>query len=322
MEMLKIPAKDGVVLAAQRLVPEGDAKARVIILHGGSFNSKRYMGLSRALMNAGYEAVAVDFRGHGASEGRPGTLDYFGQLEDDLVSTISHCNTLQPLPTLLGGHSYGSMVALRYLLNKGQDGIAGFFMIAPSIGVPLEAHKYNNDTGRLYHAMYFRPRLVTNPLPDAAKQHVPYVKNGMLWAARFLPWLRHKPVVVFPASEKMAKLEGRVTEYSYNMMMAGDVGNLVEAFGELTIPTLLIYGLEDELLHTHYLQTVFHWYMQHKMDKTLLPVPKANHMSIINIAGRLMPSWLDERFGTQEESTDHPVSASQAKTVSTSEVTV
>lgn len=299
METLKIPAKDGVQLAVHRLEPETDAKARVFILHGGSFNSKRYMGLARALMNAGYEAVAVDFRGHGASEGRPGTLDYFGQLEDDLEVIIEHCNSLKPLPNLLGGHSYGAMVAFRFLLNKGQENIAGFFMIAPSIGVPLEAHKYNNDTGRLYNMMYFRPRLVTNPLPDVAKQHVPYVNNRMLWSARFLPWLRHKPVVVFPASEKMAKLEGRVTHYSYNMMMAGDVGNIAESFGKLTIPTLIIYGLADELLHEHYLQTAFHWYLQHKMDKTLLPVPKANHMSIINIAGRLMPAWLDERFATQ-----------------------
>lgn len=300
MEALKIPAKDGVVLAVQRLVPEGEAKARLIILHGGSFNSKRYMGLCRALMNAGYEAIALDFRGHGASEGRPGTVEYFGQLEDDLECVIKHCNEIKAMPTLVGGHSYGAMVAFRFLLNKGQEGIAGFFMIAPSIGVPLEAHKYNNDTGRLYNMMYFRPRLVTRPLPEAAKQHVPRVNNRMLWAARFLPWLRHKPVIVFPASEKMAKLEGRVTEYSYNMMMAGDVGNIVEAFGKLEIPTLMIYGLEDELLHAHYPQTVFHWYMQHKMDKTLLPVPKANHMSIINIAGRMMPAWLDERFAKQE----------------------
>ena len=66
--------------------------------------------------------------------GKPGTCDYIGQLEDDISDIITwfEQEQEQPLPLILGGHSAGSVVCLRYLEKYGQGKVAASYFIAPT----------------------------------------------------------------------------------------------------------------------------------------------------------------------------------------------
>ena len=54
----------------QAWLPEGDARAVVVIVHGLGEHGGRYDHVGRRLAGAGFAAYAADHRGHGRSGGR------------------------------------------------------------------------------------------------------------------------------------------------------------------------------------------------------------------------------------------------------------
>ena len=78
-------AKDGASLA-YRLYSTSvtPANGSVVLVHGSSASSNSMHILAKAFAKAGYDAYALDVRGHGAS-GVKGQIGYIGQLEDDLA---------------------------------------------------------------------------------------------------------------------------------------------------------------------------------------------------------------------------------------------
>jgi 3-oxoadipate enol-lactonase len=79
----------------------------VLLLHGSGSNARTWDRFAARLAGAGYRAVAVDLRGHGAS-GRPG--DYsLTALRDDVLGLI---DTLGLSGAALVGHSVGGYAAL------------------------------------------------------------------------------------------------------------------------------------------------------------------------------------------------------------------
>ena len=69
--------------------------------------------IAKALAAGGVTAVAVDFRGHGAS-GTRGDVAYLGQLDDDLADLIAELRKANPAARFsLIGHSAGGGFALR-----------------------------------------------------------------------------------------------------------------------------------------------------------------------------------------------------------------
>ncbi|MFM5616223.1 alpha/beta hydrolase [Aeromonas veronii] len=65
--------------------------------------------MASAFSQAGYDAYALDIRGHGAS-GDKGTIAYIGQLEDDLEDFIKSVAPAKPA-TLVGFSSGGGLCA-------------------------------------------------------------------------------------------------------------------------------------------------------------------------------------------------------------------
>ena len=296
-----VAVRDGRKMACHRSSPEHPV-ARLFFLHGSTYNARRYAAIAKTAMQAGIEVILLDRRGHGMSEGERGDVDYIGQLEDDLADIIQHYGTISHLPTIVGGHSGGSMIVLRYLNKYGESAVDGLIIVAPAISRSHEAFRFDRpDSARDYRMRYFRDKRSTNPPPESALRHIPVMNGKLFWAAWCLPFLRHRTVLRFPASEKMAQMEGRVLNYSYNMVSSQDPKNYVEAFSALRIPTLLTIGENDEFLNGEFLPTLFNWHMHPDMDKELIVMPKANHLSIINAAGRIIPRWINERFSQKKE---------------------
>lgn len=118
-----LTANDRSRLYVNQWMPEGPAKAVVMLSHGMAEHSGRYARLAEALCGAGYSLYALDQRGHGrtADEGTLGLYaetDGWNKVVGDLASLNQHIGQQQPgLPIILLGHSMGSYIAQAYLLH-------------------------------------------------------------------------------------------------------------------------------------------------------------------------------------------------------------
>jgi alpha-beta hydrolase superfamily lysophospholipase len=105
-------------------------RGRVLIAHGASEHSGRYDRFAKALNAAGYDAVALDHRGHGLT-GKSTGVGATGPGGADAVITDLHELRAwatewsgDAVPTYVFGHSLGSLIAFAYL-TRYSAGLAG-----------------------------------------------------------------------------------------------------------------------------------------------------------------------------------------------------
>ncbi len=125
-------ASDGAALAYRHYPSVGAAhKGAVVLVHGSSAHSASMHVLAQALAKAGYDAYALDIRGHGAS-GTKGHIDHIGQLEDDLSAFVKAVPLARP--ATLAGFSSGGGFALRFAGSDRQDAFQRYLLLAPFLG--------------------------------------------------------------------------------------------------------------------------------------------------------------------------------------------
>lgn len=80
-------------------------------LHGGMMHFKLLFQIAKAFQEAGFAVLRFNFRGVGRSEGRH---DHGIGEQDDVRAALGKLKELYPLsPLVLGGYSFGSVMALR-----------------------------------------------------------------------------------------------------------------------------------------------------------------------------------------------------------------
>ena len=303
MEKMTFIARDGAKLSYDKFNAT-EHKATMIFLHGSTYNSRRYASIAKALCAQSYNSCLLNWRGHGSYNDKTGDLDYIGQLEDDLADFISHYQQSNDQPIVLGGHSAGAVICLRYIAKYGCDNIDAVNFIAPAINGPLETVRYQQASASWqYRINHFRAAQPITLAPEAALQHAPTLKMWPFWIAKLLPFMRHKTILTFPASERMAKLEGRTLNYSYNMMLSCDINNYPAAFNQINVPVLLLAGQLDEVLHPDLLSTIYHWHLSAKINKQLIELPNVNHMGVVPAARKILPDWLSSIFPDTSQQT-------------------
>jgi len=224
-----LTARDGTPLA-MRVYPSA-ARVVVIALHGSAGHGRYYHALARYLSGRGQATVyAVDLRGHGASGGRRGDVDYIGQLEDDLADVVAKVRRERPdARIVLLGHSAGGGLVVRSAGGGRVRDVVGYVLLAPYLGVDAPTTKPDSGGWATADMAKIVDIATRAAMGDASGQDAIVVRFNV------------------PASEAAPDL---VLAYSYRMVMSYNprrdfTGDLAAMRG----PLLVLVGGRDESFH-------------------------------------------------------------------------
>jgi pimeloyl-ACP methyl ester carboxylesterase len=106
-EHVSFPAEDGGVVYANIY---GKGERGVVLAHGGRFNKESWEKQARALVNAGFRALAIDFRGYGQSRGPESKSGYDG-VEYDVLAAVRYLSKTGAKTVAVVGASFGGAAA-------------------------------------------------------------------------------------------------------------------------------------------------------------------------------------------------------------------
>ncbi|MGB3437433.1 MAG: alpha/beta hydrolase [Actinophytocola sp.] len=97
----------------------------IVFVHGWAASSAVWSGQLGDPALAGHRLVAVDLRGHGASDTPQDGYDQPAVWAADLAAVLAYCGR----PPVLVGWSYGGLVVTDYLRERGTDGVGGVVLV-------------------------------------------------------------------------------------------------------------------------------------------------------------------------------------------------
>ncbi|MEZ4592029.1 MAG: alpha/beta fold hydrolase [Chloroflexota bacterium] len=203
-----------------------------ILLHGSGWHSMQFYPLAKALSEVGAATVVTpDLRGHGFNPAMRGDVAYIGQLEDDLADLIAVLEAQFPdAPIIIGGHSSGGGLAIRFAGGAHGDLADGYLLLAPFL-------KYNAPTTRPNSGGWAQPnsrRIAGLTMLNNVGIH----------------WFDGLTVIQFgmPSSVLAGPLGGSATTaYSHRLNSSfAPRSKYGRDLAALTQPFLLVAGLDDE----------------------------------------------------------------------------
>ena len=217
--------KDGTKLALRSWIPEGDVRAVIVALHGINDYGGAYAIPGPYLAGRGIAVYACDQRGYGASPGR-GLWPGSDTLALDAREAVRLIGERHPgLPIYLLGESMGGAVAILAAAEGKAPGVHGLILVAPAVWGGKHFSRILRTTltvgDRVAPGLALSGRLSGTTLSDNSEM---------------LANLRKDPLVI--QKSRLDSLDGVV-----NLM---DLA--LEASSKLDIPTLLLYGLKDEVV--------------------------------------------------------------------------
>lgn len=133
----------------QGWLPEGDAKAVLLIVHGLGEHSGRYMNVVNHFVPLGYAIYALDHIGHGKSGGAREVVERFSDFTGTLTIFYNMVTGWQAgKPIFLLGHSMGGTIAAYYLLDH-QDNFTGAVISAALVKVSPNITQTTITVGKL-----------------------------------------------------------------------------------------------------------------------------------------------------------------------------
>ena len=257
-ELSRFQARDGTWLA-YRLYPaaHGETDRLAILAHGSSASSDAMNAVAWALAQAGFVAVAVDARGHGASGAR-GDIGYVGQLEDDLADLVAQLReTYAKARLTLVGHSAGGGFALRVASAPVGASFDRFVLLAPYLGYRAPTNRPAEGSG--LWASPDIPRLIAITILE---------RLG-------IDWPQSLPVIAFANRPEAAKFV--TSRYSFRLLANyGPPPDWKGALQAAAARIALIAGENDELMDASAYQSVVA-----PLGVRVTLLPGVDHMGIV-----------------------------------------
>lgn len=250
-----------------------EAETALILLHGSGADGTYLHPFALALSRQNIANVYTpDLRGHGTAPARRGDIDYIGQLEDDLADLVAQIRTETAVRKLIvGGHSSGGGLALRF--GGGRYGHLGdgYLLLAPYLG-------HNAPTVKRNSGGWARPaigRIVAIALLNA-------LGIKAFNAAKVLRF--NLPDGFRTGTETLA--------YSYRMMTGFNPVDYRTELRSIRSPMLIIVGSQDEAFYPERFEPTVH---PHKPDAKIEVAEGVSHLSIVlhNRAATTTARWLD-----------------------------
>lgn len=127
--------RDGLALATRHWPAPGEARGRLLIVHGLGEHIGRYAHVAAHLTVRGWDVIGFDLRGHGQSPGPRGALGRHGDLLDDLTRVYDAVEPVA-LPFVLLGHSMGGLLAAQFVAERRRD-VQGLVITSPALDAGL-----------------------------------------------------------------------------------------------------------------------------------------------------------------------------------------
>jgi alpha-beta hydrolase superfamily lysophospholipase len=102
-----------------------EPRAALLLAHGLAEHSGRYGDFASFFADAGIATYALDFPGHGRSDGKRGHVGDFQEYTEALGALLSLAREAHPdIPFVLFGHSMGGLIAADFLLQYQSEFVA------------------------------------------------------------------------------------------------------------------------------------------------------------------------------------------------------
>lgn len=273
-ERFNLPDGDFLDLDWQR----GGHRQLAILLHGLEGNSQAgyIKGLAKIFTKAGYDILAVNFRG---CSGEPNRLfrSYHSGETGDLAAVVDHVVAQSTYSHMvMAGFSLGGNLLLKYLGEQG-EGLAPSIKAAFAFSVPCHLFAASQTIGWLYTQVFLRS---------------------------LLPKLAYK-IKRFQSPINLADLKKIKTIYDFDDLYTGPVHGFGSAanyyhqcssihfLSRIPVPTLLINALDDPFLA----RECYPFEAAKKNDKLFFMAPRfGGHVGFVQFNGQ-GTYWAEQQVG-------------------------
>ncbi|MFM6925006.1 MAG: lysophospholipase, partial [Ferruginibacter sp.] len=137
-----LTTSDDLQLNGASFSPVSETKAAIVLIHGMGEHFGRYTHVIAFFNSIGYAVISMDLRGHGTSQGKPGHMDDYRQMMDDIDLLVKKAQELfSGLPLILYGHSLGGNLAANYVIRR-QPALKGLMVTAPYFKLAFDPPKW------------------------------------------------------------------------------------------------------------------------------------------------------------------------------------
>jgi non-heme chloroperoxidase len=217
---------EGVRIAVRAV---GDPQAPpIVFVHGWASSSRAWSAqLTDLELAARHRLIAVDLRGHGASDVPVSGYDRAATWADDIAAVLAYAGR----PAVLVGWSYGGLVLTDYLRERRSAGIAGLVLVGAL--TELGRDRPGGAVGGAWDGIM---RASLSDDPDEAVPALTTLAKRMTATPRPGPDLqRHVgEMLSVPPSVRKA-------------LFRRDVGS-AEVLADVDVPTLVLHGTEDAVV--------------------------------------------------------------------------
>ncbi|MES1952866.1 alpha/beta hydrolase [Salinisphaera sp.] len=276
-------ARDGARLHYRKY--SANSRTWLILIHGSATDSVYLYPLAQSLAeSAAANVITPDLRGHGPSPDVRGDIDYIDQLEDDLADLIAHLRdrAARGGEIVVGGHSSGAGLALRFGGSVYGDRAAGYLLLAPYLG-------HDAPTTRSHSGGWAQPNL-TRIIPIAMANTA-----GIRW---------FNGVGVLRFNMPPAQRTGRETlSYSYRLMKGFGPADYASDFAAIDAPVLLLAGSDDEAFRSRRYKPAIE---PHNAAVDVDIVQGASHLGLVasDEAAERAAHWLAEPGSLNDDEED------------------
>lgn len=143
-------SRDGTRLYWRQIVPDGEPKAWLGVIHGYGDHSGRYLQPIEAWVNEGYGVLAFDYRGHGKADGGRADVTVWTDYLDDMKAFFARLvDAARGKPIFIVAHSHGALITTHWLAQGAPPELKGAVLSAPFYALAFEPPKLTVFGARL-----------------------------------------------------------------------------------------------------------------------------------------------------------------------------